>query len=92
MRDYHKYSKDAYKAGERVIPMDEYFSHKENYTGKPAPHSQVGGQQQAAPIPEPQQAAPDNIPIVSSPADAAKLPPGTKFRDPQGNIRVVPNG
>lgn len=30
------------------------------------------------------------LPTISNPADAAKLPRGTKFRDPQGNIRQVP--
>lgn len=30
------------------------------------------------------------MPTVSTPAEAMKLPKGTRFRDPQGNIRVVP--
>lgn len=34
--------------------------------------------------------APDNIPTVQTPEEAMRLPSGTQFRDPQGNIRVVP--
>lgn len=40
-----------------------------------------------APTPAP---APDGIPTISSPAEAAKLPKGTKFRDPNGVLRTVP--
>jgi hypothetical protein len=47
----------------------------------------------AAPAPAPT-AAPaqtdGDIPTVSTPAEAGKLPKGTKFRDPNGVIRVVP--
>lgn len=44
--------------------------------------------------PEPQQGAAggDNIPTISSPAQAAGLPPGTRFRTPDGRIKVVPGG
>ncbi len=31
-----------------------------------------------------------NLPRINSPAEAAKLPKGTRFLDPQGNQRVVP--
>jgi hypothetical protein len=40
-----------------------------------------------APAPAPQQT---ELPIVNSPEEAAKLPKGTKFRDPKGVVRVVP--
>lgn len=30
------------------------------------------------------------LPVVNSPEEAAALPSGTQFRDPQGNIRTVP--
>ena len=30
-----------------------------------------------------------DMPVVNSPEEAAQLPPGTQFRDPQGNIRVA---
>lgn len=32
----------------------------------------------------------DNLPTIASPADAARLPSGTRFRDPNGVVRVVP--
>lgn len=41
----------------------------------------------AAPAPA---AAPGGIPVVSSPEEAAKLPPGTKFQTPDGRIKVRP--
>lgn len=46
----------------------------------------------AAPVAPAAPAAPanDGIPTVSTPEEAAKLPKGTKFRDPTGAIRVVP--
>lgn len=31
-----------------------------------------------------------NLPIVSSPAEAARLPKGTRFRTPDGRVKVVP--
>jgi hypothetical protein len=34
----------------------------------------------------------DNAPVVSSPEEAAKLPPGTRFRTPDGRIKMVPGG
>lgn len=33
---------------------------------------------------------PDNLPTVRSPAEAARLPKGTRFRTPDGKIKVVP--
>lgn len=36
--------------------------------------------------------APANLPRVSSPAEAAKLPPGSKFELPDGRIGTVPGG
>jgi hypothetical protein len=36
-------------------------------------------------------ATPD-LPLVSTPDEARKLPPGTRFRNPQGEILTVPNG
>lgn len=35
-------------------------------------------------------ALPYDRPVAVTPADAMKLPPGTQFRDMQGNVRVVP--
>lgn len=35
-------------------------------------------------------AAPTEIPTIASPAEAAKLPRGTKFKTPDGKIRIVP--
>ena len=35
-------------------------------------------------------AAADGIPTVATPEEARMLPSGTQFRDPQGNLRVVP--
>lgn len=32
----------------------------------------------------------DNLPTIASPADAARLPSGTRFRDPNGVVRQVP--
>lgn len=32
------------------------------------------------------------LPTVATPQEAAQLPPGTRFRDPEGNIRTVPGG
>jgi hypothetical protein len=32
----------------------------------------------------------DGLPVVSSPAEAAKLPKGTRFRTPDGRVKVVP--
>jgi len=40
-----------------------------------------------APLAAPQTPGPD-IPLVQTPADAMKLPPGTKFRTPDGRIKV----
>lgn len=34
--------------------------------------------------------ASDDIPVVSSPEEAAKLPPGTQFKTPDGRIKVRP--
>lgn len=35
---------------------------------------------------------PSGLPRVSTPAEAAQLPPGTKFIAPDGSIKVVPGG
>jgi hypothetical protein len=32
-----------------------------------------------------------NLPIVNTPEEAAKLPPGTSFQTPDGRVKVVPN-
>lgn len=32
----------------------------------------------------------DGLPVVSSPAEAARLPKGTRFRTPDGRVKVVP--
>ena len=45
----------------------------------PSANPQQGGQPQG-----------QQLPTIGSPAEAAKLPKGTRFRDPDGNIRVVP--
>lgn len=36
--------------------------------------------------------AEEALPTIADPAQARTLPPGTRFRDPQGNIRTVPGG
>jgi hypothetical protein len=34
----------------------------------------------------------DNLPTLSSPDQAASLPPGTRFRTPDGRVKIVPGG
>lgn len=34
----------------------------------------------------------ESLPTVNSPDEARRLQPGTRFRDPQGNVRTVPGG
>lgn len=34
----------------------------------------------------------EQLPTVATPQEASQLPPGTRFRDPEGNIRTVPGG
>lgn len=58
-----------------------------DYTGSRA--AQQRGGQQAAPKRPPPQAG-GNLPRVSSPEEAMKLPPGTRFIDPNGVERVRP--
>lgn len=52
----------------------------------------TGALGRVAPAPAaPTTAAPaDGIPTVASPEEAMRLPKGTQFRDPEGNLRVVP--
>jgi len=52
----------------------------------------TGALGRVAPAPAaPTAAAPaDGIPTVASPEEAMRLPKGTQFRDPEGNLRVVP--
>lgn len=52
------------------------------------PNPYLGGPPQPPAPPAPPSA--NDMPTVTSPEEAMKLPSGTKFRDPQGNIRVVP--
>lgn len=33
-----------------------------------------------------------DLPTVATPQEAARLAPGTRFRDPEGNVRTVPGG
>lgn len=40
--------------------------------------------------PPPSRSSRERLPIVSSPAEAMKLPPGTKFRTPDGKVKVRP--
>lgn len=37
-------------------------------------------------------AAGEDIPTISDPAEAMRLPPGTRFRNPQGEVLTVPGG
>jgi hypothetical protein len=48
--------------------------------------TKAGGKAEAASPP----AASGEMPTINSPAEAAKLPKGTRFRDPSGVVRVVP--
>lgn len=34
----------------------------------------------------------DNIPTLSTPEEAAKLPPGSRFKTPDGRVKMVPGG
>lgn len=56
-----------------------------------APVVRPNGDPVAPPAPARATSAPvDAIPTVATPEEAARLPPGTRFRDPEGNIRVRP--
>jgi hypothetical protein len=71
-------------------PVGEYMQMR--YPGMQAPqmipygYEQVGGGQPAGPP------AGENIPTLSSPEQAASLPPGSRFRTPDGRIKIVPGG
>ena len=51
-----------------------------------APQGQGAPQMASATPPQ----ATGNLPTIASPADAMRLPAGTRFRDPSGQVRVVP--
>lgn len=85
----------------RKIPsLTQYFADQPDFTD--AMPSQSGrppgasgpvppGPPVAAPsTPAPSQAAPQAPPLVATPADAARLPPGTIFRTPDGRTLRVP--
>ncbi len=50
---------------------------------RPAPLLRGGGRAEAG-------QGGDGLPVVSSPAEAARLPKGTRFRTPDGRVKVVP--
>lgn len=56
----------------------------------------ITGQVTPVVVPNPGGAVPftpaQDMPRVTSPAEAMNLPPGTQFVDPQGQVRVVPGG
>lgn len=55
----------------------------ETIRSRPAPVARGGGRTEAG-------QGGDGLPVVSSPADAARLPKGTRFRTPDGRVKVVP--
>jgi hypothetical protein len=71
----------AASAGQGYRP-DNIFDAEGNVVENPAPRRN-------APQSAPQQKS-GNLPRVTSPADAARLPKGTRFLDPNGVERIVP--
>lgn len=78
--------------GVEITGMAESLDQNEDPTvqqvwGWVRPKGSVKQPTQAQPQP---QTPVENIPMISSPAEAAKLPSGTKFKSPDGKIRIVP--
>lgn len=55
----------------------------ETIRSRPAPVGRGGGRSQAG-------QGGESLPVVSSPAEASRLPKGTRFRTPDGRVKVVP--
>ncbi len=55
----------------------------ETIRARPAPAGRGGGRATAG-------QGGDGLPVVSSPAEASRLPKGTRFRTPDGRVKVVP--
>lgn len=92
-----KYSEEALNgavAKARQMPQFQRFQQPDYM---PVGEGGLAGFQFGQPIEQggaPQNFAPpsQNLPRISSPAEAMNLPPGTQFVDPHGQVRVVPGG
>jgi 3D (Asp-Asp-Asp) domain-containing protein len=82
-RKYHETVFEQARTGSNKVPNWEVLQAWAEDTLRKYGYLE-GGQGAAQPA-----AATEELPVVATPEEAAKLPKGTKFKDPNGNIRVA---